>query len=119
MRLRAGLCAACLLICILSCAKPPDYTPVFATVQTGGPSGAGTLRGDYDAATRSRNLTEAADRWEQFLKVHKPANWEYEDAYQQQLIQSASWELMRVFYLSGARDKGDQVLKELDPLQLK
>jgi hypothetical protein len=119
MRFRAGMGAGLLALLLLNCSRQVSYSPVFAAVQTGAPSAPGTLKGDYDAAVRSGSLADAATRWEHFLKAHKPPGGEYEDAYQQRLIQSASYELVRVYYLSGAREKGDQLLKDLDPLQLK
>jgi hypothetical protein len=77
------------------------------------------LKGDYDNAAAAKGLSEAAARWEQFLKQHKPANNEYEDAFQKRLLDSATYELVRVYYLLGDRSKGDQLLKDLDPLEIR
>jgi hypothetical protein len=125
MRTAFTASVAIFLLCLTGCSHPEqpasraaEYKPVFAAPTAGTPQ-AGTVRGDYDNAAHARNLREAASRWEQFLEKHRPASGEYEDAFQKMLIDSATYELIRVYYLLGERDKGDDLLKQLDPLQLR
>lgn len=121
MRAAIGALAGVCLLLAAGCSGTgaQQYAPLFAPVKTATAASPGTLRGDYDAAARARDLREAASLWEQFLKRHKPVDGEYEDAFQKRLIDSATYELIRVCYLSGERNKGDQLLRELDPLQLR
>jgi hypothetical protein len=125
MRAAVELLVALFLLFLSGCAAPSpsvsraqEYKPLFAG-STAGASGPGTIRSDFDNAAKAQTLADAASGWEQFLTKHKPANGEYEDSFQKMLIDSATYELIRVYYLAGQRDKGDELLKTLDPLQLR
>jgi hypothetical protein len=93
------------------------YAPALARVAAV-PTPPGTLRGDFEWAAASAGLSEAATRWERFLRDHEPRDGEYEDAYQKYRVDAARLELMRVYYLLGRRDDGDRLLRALDPLGL-
>jgi hypothetical protein len=110
------LALACIL---LSCApqQKQGYVPVLATpsAQT---AQAGTLRGDFDTAARSSSPQEAASRWKEFIRAHRPADGEYEDEFQKNLVETAQLELVRAYYLLGKVKEGDTVLREMNPLRL-
>ncbi len=101
------------------------YTPVFARREAVAAQGKrGTLRDDFQRAADASTLEEAATRWEEFLRTHSPsgesgaANEEYEDAFEANHVNSARYELMRIYYLLGRQEDGDRILRELDPLSL-
>ncbi|MCP5119879.1 MAG: hypothetical protein GY953_54465 [bacterium] len=117
--LRKQLALILLAGVILSCSPKQEdgYVPVLAT-PSANEAQVGTLRGDFDAAARSSSLQEAASRWQEFIRAHRPADGEYEDEFQKNLVDAAHFELMRAYYLLGQAEKGDAVLKEMNPLQL-
>jgi hypothetical protein len=86
---------------------------------TAGSAKSGTIRPHFDTAAKAQTLPDAMSRWEQFLSKHRPADGEYEDGFQKMLVDSATYELIRVYYLAGQRDKGDELLKGPNPLQLR
>ena len=95
------------------------YEPVFATGAADETAKRGTLKGDYDWARGATEAREAVTRWEQFLKAHSPSDGEYEDGFEKLHVEAAKYELMRVYYLVGERQKGDALLRELDPLGIR
>jgi hypothetical protein len=95
----------------------PEYVPVFAKASNTAAQ-RGSLKGDFDWATRSSSLSEAASRWEEFVHVHYPADGEYEDEFEKNHVIAAQYELMRVYYLRGQVKKGDEILKKINPLGL-
>lgn len=115
--------AGILLLALASCTNSKQaistsaYVPVFAIPSANGQRG--SLQGDYDWAAGAKTVAEAVSRWDEFLKKHKPANGEYGDAFHKQHVDVAAYELARAFYLSGQPEKGDRVLKDLDPLQIR
>lgn len=124
MKVLAALALLTAVLLLNSCSRQSTdnaasagYTPVFAVPATPASGARGTMQGDYDFAASSKSLREAAQRWDEFLTRHVPANGEYNDAFHKQHVDAARYELMRISYLLGDRDKGDRLLKELDPFQ--
>jgi hypothetical protein len=123
MKIALAVLALCAGLLLSGCSRDSAasdgaYTPLLAPKPAGAEAARGTLKGDFDWAASAANVREAANRWEKFLQGHKPANGEYNDAFQKRHVDAASYELMRVSYLLGEREKADKILKELDPLQL-
>jgi hypothetical protein len=93
----------------------PSYVPVLANPSPAPPAARGTLLGDYQWAAAAPTLQEAAARWEKFLASHAPPNGDYEDNFQKLHVETATLELMRVYYLLGKNTQADALLKQLDP----
>jgi hypothetical protein len=111
------LLACMVLLALQQPSARREYVPVFAKPSnTSEPRG--TLQGDFDWAGRSSSLTEAAARWQEFIRSHYPANGEYEDDFEHSHVVAAQFELMRVYYLRGQAEKGDEILKKINPLGL-
>ena len=96
-----------------------DYLPVFA--KAGPPTAqddSGTLSGDFQWAAGAATLSEARDRWLEFLARHDPADGTYEDGFHAMRTATAKYELARIFYLIGDAESGDAYLRQADPLDL-
>lgn len=121
--LRIALCLA-LTFCGASAAEPNNsqkvaYKPVFAaSMAKKGKQGESDLQKQFRHALSAGTVAQARQRWEAFLKKYQPANGEYGDNFQKMHVDSARYELMRAYYLSGMREKGDKLLLELNPLEL-
>ena len=94
-------------------AKP--YEPLYRARSGGPQESRGTIRGDFQWATAAPTLTDAVGRWQQFLEVHNPPGQEFEDGLHATYVNAAQYELLRVYYLLGRRDDGDELLRRLDP----
>lgn len=125
MKTSVAALIAPVILCIASCTtgqpqvRDQTYTPVLAPAPAAAVAERGSLKGDFDWAASARTIPDATRRWEEFLQRHTPPNGEYEDAFQKRHIDAGRYELMRAYYLLGEREKGDAVLKDLDPLQLR
>ena len=117
-----GLAALLLLAgCIgLKSDRPREpYKPIFATGPADPSAARGTLKGDYDWARSASELHEAEARWEQFRNSHEPRAADYQDSFEKRHVEAAKYELMRAYYLLGQREKGDELLRQLDPLEIR
>lgn len=106
-----------ILLALQQPAVTPKYIPVFAKPSNTAEK-RGTLQGDFNWAAQSSSLTEALARWQEFLRAHYPANGEFEDDFEHSHVVAAQFELMRVYYLRGQAEKGDEILKKINPLGL-
>lgn len=92
------------------------YQPVYGSRNKDKLEKRGTIRGDFQWAADAPRLTEAASRWEQFLKAHDAPDGEYEDSLHASYAAAATYELIRVYYLLGRREEGDALLRRVDPV---
>jgi hypothetical protein len=93
------------------------YTPLYATgIASTRPEARGTIGQDFARAASAKTLGEAVLGWEKFLRERTPADGEFEDSTQKRYLDAAQYELMRVYYLLGRQQEGDELLRKLDPL---
>ncbi|MBN1817075.1 MAG: hypothetical protein JW828_06915 [Sedimentisphaerales bacterium] len=70
----------------------------------------GTITYDWNYAASAGSLSEAAQRWQEYLREHS----EIQDGFSKHFYTAAQIELMRVYYLMGQPAKGDAVMREFD-----
>ena len=92
------------------------YVPVYGVRAGSEREPRGSLRGDFQWALDAGTLSDAAQRWQEFLTKHSPPGAEYEDGMHASYAKAARYELMRLNYLLGRVAEGDALLKELDPV---
>ena len=92
------------------------YVPLYGARPGTAREPRGSIRGDFQWALDAATLSDAAQRWQEFVTRHSAPGAEFEDAMHASYAQAARYELMRVTYLLGRRAEGDALLKELDPV---
>lgn len=88
------------------------YKPIFSNLSIAKwPAERGTFKGDFVNALKSNSLQDAKSNWASFLE--KYGNKDLGDAFEGNHLRLANFELMRVYYLLGDANKGDELIQKL------
>ena len=120
------LLVVCILCMVVGCDMRPiesaKWSPVYGSYEGQGYPSKDHWRYRRSLLSKSQTLTQAKAAFEQFLS--DPNNYAeneigcYEDASHSYAMETAKYELMRIYYQLGMVEQGDNILRHLDPLEL-